>query len=213
MISLLGTSKDHICLTFFFFFPKSTAFKLFSKPLQNSFAQIKSEWPFYPHSYHFFPFHLVKTSKPSGVKTLYKLNTHLLMHLAGLQCQVATAFYFSPKYLCFSFDEVCGTFASLLRAQIITYSEANGTQSSLTLCWYCLCFTYIFSVSLFPQCQGNLTQTRFSQPRGSGDNSFQTLFPLIHLLVRFLTGHQTVLFPSQGKSGTHWSLVSGDIKD
>lgn len=77
-----------------------------------------------------------------------------------------------------------------------------------TACALCI----FFSVSLFPQCPGYSTQTRSSQPR-SGDNSFQSLFPLIHLLVRFLTGHKALLFPSQGKSEIYWSLVSGNIKD
>ena len=80
-------------------------------------------------------------------------------------------------------------------------------QSHMTLALpvLCICFSQSFCFH-----GGQATWHRQDPP---SQEEVGTTLPLTHLLVRFLTGHKTLLFPSQGKSGTYWSLGSGNIKD
>lgn len=209
MMSLLGTLEDHIHLTFFF--SQSTAFKLFLKPLQNGFAQIKPEWPLSPHPYHFFPFYLAETSKPSGLKTLYKFKMCFLMHLAGRNHSTTMlGHYCIFTCLLNIFPSPLMRFTAPLPHfwGVGISHTARSMGPSLTPVLHDIviaCALHIFSIFLFSQCPGYLTQTRSSQPRGSGDNSFQSLLPLIHLLVTFLTGHKT-LFSHHGANQGHAGL-------
>lgn len=151
-----------------------------------------------------------------NLKTIKTQNPlQILMHLAGWDHSTTPLGYYCI-FTCllsifpsnFSSNEIYSTLPHCWGVTI-WYSQTKA----VTTYWHGLCPTYFFSVLIFPQCPGYLTQTRSSQPRRSVGNSFQSLFTLIHLLVRFLTGHKTLLFPSQGKSGTYWSLVAGNIKD
>jgi len=186
------------------FFSKSTAFKLFLKPLKNYFAQIKPQGPFYPHSYHFFPFHLAKTSKQSWLKTCPKFKVYFPIHLVG-QNHSTTMLSHYCIFACLLniFPSPSKRFAAPLphcwRVRVSHRARPMGPSLVPVLHQVGIAYALhiFFSVSLFPQRWAYLTQTRSSQPSGSGDNSFQSLFPLIYLLVRFRTGHKTLPITGQ----------------
>lgn len=162
-------------------------------------------------------FYLAETAKPSGLKTLYRFSCTFQDEIIVLLCQATTASLFLLNSFLSNFSSN-GIYSMLPHfwGVRITYTVRSKGLSPVPVSWHAstACAPHIFFSGLvFPQCPSYLTQTRSSQPRRNVGNSFQSLLSLIHLLVRFLTGHKTFLFPSQGKSGTYWSLDSGNIKD
>lgn len=75
------------------------------------------------------------------------------------------------------------------------------------------CALHIFSVFLFPQCPGYLTQTRSPPAKRKWGQLFLESAPTNSFAGHVPHGTQDTLFPSWGESGTCWSLVGGNIKD